>query len=93
MVVVLGGGGGGCVVDGLGGGGGVTLGDQPGVPLGAGGGVGGDGEGYCGLGGCVQLWKRSWSWRMLSRWVSITVEGVFLRALERKWRACVIQSA
>ena len=34
---------------------GVTLGDRRGGTLGTGGGVGGGGEGICGLGGCVQL--------------------------------------
>ena len=89
--VVLGGAGGGRVVGGLGGGGGVTLGDRQGGTLVDGGVVGGGGEGFCGLGGRVQLWKRSRSWRMASSWVSITVEGVSFRALERKWRACVIR--
>ena len=53
--VVLSGAVGGRVVDLWGGGGGVTLGDLRGGTLGAGGGVGGVGEGMCGLGGCVQL--------------------------------------
>ena len=78
---VLGGVGGGRGVDGLGGGGGVTLGDRRGGTLGAEGEVGGGGEGSCGLVGCVQLWKRSRSWRIASSWVSITAEGVSFRAL------------
>ena len=36
-------------------GGGVTLGDRRGGTLGTEEGVGGGGEGICGLGGCVQL--------------------------------------
>ena len=91
--VMLGGAGGGRGVVGLGGGGGVTLGDRQGGTLGGVGGLRGVGEGSCGLVGCVQLWKRYRSWRMASSWVSITAEGVSFRALERKWRACVIRLA
>ena len=88
--VVLGGARGGRGAVGLGGGGGATLGDRRGGTLG--GGVGGGGEGSCGSLVRVQFWERLWSWRMASSWASIMVEGVSLRALERKWRACVSRS-
>ena len=52
-----------------------------------------EGEGSCGFVVCVQFWKRLRSCQMASSWASITAEGVSLRALARKWRACVSRSA
>ena len=91
--VVLGGAGGGRGAGGVGGGGGATLGDRRVGTLGGGGGVGGGGEGSCGFVVCLQVWKRLRSWQMASSLESIKAEGVSLRAMERKWRACVSRSA